>query len=396
MARILFAWELGAGMGHVAPYLPLIKKLRKNGHQVAFALRNLQFAETTLGAHQIPYFQAPVMLGKAKDEIKAPHTFAQILHNVGYENVDELAGLAKAWRQLFDQYRPDLILYDHSPTALLASRGLKCKKIILGTGFFIPPDVSPLPILRKQPKPDLAVLAADEKRIHANINQVLQRLGSAPIERISQLYEADEQVLLTFRELDHYIGRQGTKVNYWGISNPSMGIAPVWPKGEGKHIYAYLKPFNTIPALLHKLKQLQTPTLIYAPEVDNKIKKEFSCDTLHFVEAPLDLRKIANSCDVAITNANHATVITLLLAGIPQLLLPLHFEQSLVAENIERMGAGLSAPMRHPEGMAMKLQAVLTEPRFKEGARNFAKRYSKFNAVAMENLLFDRVSELAG
>lgn len=395
MARILFTWELGGGMGHVAPYLPLIEGLRQQGHTVAFVLRNLKFAESVLGVRGIPYFQAPVMLGNTPPEINPAHTFAQILNNVGYVDTDLLTGLTRAWRQLFESYKPDVILYDHSPTALLASRHLPCKKVVFGTGFFIPPNVDGIPILRDKPKPDPKALLADEKRILGNINQVLQRVGGPVIDRISQLYEADEQVLLTFREIDHFKVRQKQDVCYWGISRPNSGIDPVWPDAEGKRIYAYLKPFKTLPNLLQNLKDLRVPTLIYAPEVDKNIITKFASPMIRFARKPLDLNKVAASCDIAITNANHATVVTLLLAGIPQLLLPIQLEQSIVAHNIEQLGAGLSALHLRPDGMVAKLKALLNEPRYGEAARAFAAKYSAFDADKMEQFLLDRVLELA-
>lgn len=394
MARILFTWELGGGTGHVAPYIPLIEALRQQGHTVAFALRDLKFAESVLGSRNIPYFQAPVMLGKTLPEITPPHTFAQILNNVGYVNIDMLTGLARAWRQLFESYKPDVILYDHSPTALLASRDLPCKKVVFGTGFFIPPDVEQIPVLRNNPKPDQKALLVDEVRILDNINQVLQRLGSSAIERIPQLYEADEQVLLTFKELDHFKIRQKQDVKYWGISRPNSGVAPVWPDAEGKRIYAYLKPFKSLSNLLQSLKELAMPTLIYAPEVDKKLLSKFSSPMMRFAEKPLDLNKVAASCDVAITNANHATVVTLLLAGIPQLLLPIHLEQAIVAYNVERLGAGLAAPKLRPVGMLKKLRDLLEMPGYGEAARAFAAKYSAFDAEQMEQFLLDRVLEL--
>ena len=79
MARILFTWELGGGLGHVAPHLPLANGLRDKGHEVAFVLRDLRFAETSLSQHDLPYYQAPVVLRSAADRIPNIYTFAHFL-----------------------------------------------------------------------------------------------------------------------------------------------------------------------------------------------------------------------------------------------------------------------------------------------------------------------------
>ena len=395
MARILFTWELGGGMGHVAPYLPLAKGLRDKGHEVAFVLRDLQFAETSLGEHNFPYYQAPVVLQTVRNRIPTPHIFSQILHNVGYGNVELLTGLVKAWRELINAYRPDLILYDHSPTALLASRDMKCKKAVIGPGFFIPPDIKSLPLLREIPKPDGARLASDDARILANINQVLDRLGSKKIDRVSQLYDVGKQILTTFREMDTYHKvRPQEGLYYWGIGRSGLGSEPVWPTGGGKRIFAYLKPFKTLPALLQHLKQLNTPVIIYSPQLSDEIKQQYASNTLCFTSSPVDLDQTRSGCDIAITNGAHTTAATFLLAGKPQLLLPIYLEQAISAHNIEQTGAGLRSVSLEPQDMITKLQVLLDNPRCRLAAEAFAKQYADFDADAMEQKLIEHVDSL--
>ena len=395
MARILFTWELGSGMGHVAPYLSLANGLRDKGHDVAFVLRDLLFAEISLGQHDFPYYQAPVVLNAVDNKIPNVYTFSQMLHNVGYGNIELLTGLAKAWRQLFYSYRPDLIIYEHSPTALLASRAIECKKIVIGSGFFIPPDVTPLPVIRSHPEPNKAVLVADEARVLANINRVLNSLGSKPVDRIAQLYDVDEKILTTFKELDTYrTFRQQGDTSYWGISRSALGAAPVWPQGQGKCIYAYLQPFKHLPEFLQYLQQLKASIIIYAPGVSDAIKQEFTSQTLCFAQSPLDLEQVASSCDVAITNGNHTTTASFLQAGKPLLLLPVYHEQSIVAHNVERIGAGLVLLSHRPQEIITKLQVLMDNPRFRLAAESFAKQYTDFDVAIMEQRLIDHVDGL--
>lgn len=394
MARILFTWELGGGMGHIAPYLALIRGLRDKGHEIAFVLRNLRFAETTLGKDHIPYFQAPVLLAPVEDEIQNPHTFAQILHNVGYGNIELLTGMAKAWQQLFRVYQPDLVVFDHSPTALLAARTTDCKKIVIGPGFFIPPDVTPLPLLRTNPLPDMAVVASDEARILANINRVLSRLDQPPLARITQLYQADDTIFTTLKELDHYPQRKQNDNYYSGISRAGLGSEPVWPPAEGRRIFAYLKPFKTLPVLLQRLQQLNASVVIYAPEFSDAQRRQFASSTFHFSREPLDLEKTAHSCDLAITNCTHATNIFFLLAGKPLLLLPIYLEQVIQAHILENLGVARNVFSRQPQEMVNKLQELLDDPSYRLAAEDFAKRYCAVDAVLMEQQLIDRVERL--
>ena len=46
MARILFAWELGANLGHLGALVTLAKALRSRGHEAMFAVRDLAASAT--------------------------------------------------------------------------------------------------------------------------------------------------------------------------------------------------------------------------------------------------------------------------------------------------------------------------------------------------------------
>ena len=57
---------------------------------------------------------------------------------------------ADAWRQLLTLLNADLILADYAPTPLLAARCLQVPAVVLGTGFSVPPSVSPLPAFNRR------------------------------------------------------------------------------------------------------------------------------------------------------------------------------------------------------------------------------------------------------
>lgn len=47
MSTILFAWELGAGLGHLMQMRPLVHALLEQGHRVAAASKDLSLATQT-------------------------------------------------------------------------------------------------------------------------------------------------------------------------------------------------------------------------------------------------------------------------------------------------------------------------------------------------------------
>jgi hypothetical protein len=95
-----------------------------------------------------------------------------------------------------------------------------------------------------------------------NANHVLRRRGQPTLERLGQLYgEVDDVLLTTLAEFDHYPMR--TNVRYRGPWMLAGGESPEWPAGPGKRLYAYLKPFPSLPQLLTLLAQADCRSIIH-------------------------------------------------------------------------------------------------------------------------------------
>ena len=394
MATILVTWELGGGLGHLLPLEPLVRGLCDRGHRVVAALKDLSRAAGVFGRTGVSYLQAPFRLGRVSGHIQRPRTFAHVLHNVGFADAEELRTLAEAWRNLYEYVQPEVILFDHSPTALLAARGHPARRAVIGIPFACPPDVYPLPDLRPWLAGDAENLRRDEHRVSQRVNRVLAAWGEAPVEYVSQLYHpVDETFLTTFPELDHYPNRNGAE--YWGVWPVTGGAAPVWPPGDGKKVYAYLKPFPARGSLLALLSELRCPTLVYLDRSDPKLQKRFQSSTLSFARRRLDPAEVAQQCDLAILNAGHGTTAAMLMAGKPILQLPIYLEQTLNAAATARLGAGLSAGVTRPEEIAVKLMALLCSEDHAEAARRFAGRCAKFDLTRQVHNALRRIEELA-
>jgi hypothetical protein len=392
MARIAFAWELGGGMGHIVPYLQLFRDLKDRGHGIYLVLKHLRQADSLTAACGATCFQAPIKTWPSTDLIKTPLTYPHILHNSGFDDLGSLTGLVRGWRSLFNSIQPDLVVFEHSPTALLSARGFTFQKMLIGTGFTIPPPVYPLPNLRFWMKADPKVIQSQEDHTLAIINRLLETSHLPTLARLSDLFASERQVLKTFRELDPY--KQRENGNYYGTWIGPIGEEPVWPPGEGKKIFVYLKPFPTLPFLLTTLIDLKMPSIVYIETIGHKLRSKFNSSTLHLVDKPQDISKIAEQCDVAILNGTLNTTINLLLVGKPALHLPLYLEQYLTAYNIEKIGAGISEPTLKPDRMATGLKALLESSSFTDSAERFASRYASFNTQGQRQRLLGLIENM--
>ena len=394
MAKFLLAWELGRGSGHLVRMLPIIDELLQRGHQVYAAVKDIARAKEILPVGKIDLTRAPV-LDKPIKEIQPALTFAHVLHNVGFNDVGELRQRVNEWLHIYRQIQPDVIIFDHSPTALLASRAIQTRRVLLGSGFFCPPDCSPLPNLRPWIKAAMPQVLADEQRVLQLMNTILNELQLPPLDRITQLYsEADKTCLTTFKELDHY--RERTDARYWGAwTKAPGGEIPQWPAVEGKKIYAYLKPFPGLSDLLALLAELNQSTIISCDGIDPSIQRRFQSPNIRFSNHRLDLERVGQECDLGILNGNHGTTISLLLAGKPSFHVPITLEQAMLADAVRRMGAGLAASFDRPAEVNQRLRRMLLTTAFQESAINFQQRYATFQPQQSQAEMVSEIERLA-
>ena len=372
MAHMVMCWELGGDPGHVARMKPLAEALHRRGHRVSFILRDCLPADRLLDPQHFRWFQAPYQ-SEAVPRPKVPtRSLAEVMYNTGFHATRNLMGRLRAWRALYTLLEADLLVFDHSPTAMLAARGLHIPRIVLGTGFGIPPLTYPLPAFTATDAgPELTRI---EDQVATTVNAALRMHDVGPVSRLADIYSAEASVFFTYKELDHYAERDA--VDYWGATQQAAGVEPVWPNLKGRRVFAYLKPFETLPSLLTTLRDSGNPTLIYLGKGADDTRMQFQGGNLAFSDKPVDLARAVAEAELVICHSGHGAISAALLAGKPLLLLPLNMEQRMLSARVMEAGAGLAAPALAPDGMRQKFQRLMAEPAFTAAARGFAERYA--------------------
>lgn len=380
MSRILCVWELGADLGHIGPLAQLGVYLKTQGHEVVFALRDVSFAEKFLGPHDFKWFAAPMWQGGHAAGPTVPINYSDILLGSGYHNETSLLSLVKAWRSLYEAIAPDLIIFDFAPTALLAARGLGVPRVIVGTGFHTPPDKSPWPNFRVDipVAPDRFIDNAGV--VLETINRVLIKLNQPVLGAIHQLFDAEENFLCVFPELDHYSGR--SNANYCGpIFNHTMGVSPGWDSNTKKKIFIYAKSrYPQLATLIHQLSVMPHETLVYAPELPRPFIDRYQNTNVRFSDEPVRIEDVVGNCDLGICHGGTLTS-AFLLAGKPLLLLPMHAEQMLTARLVEKIGAGKAVFLTPTMDFSSTIQSLLTQSHWRENAQGFAKKYPNYTVT---------------
>ena len=442
MGTALIAWELGGGRGHLMQLGPIARGLAAKGHTVFAALRHLDRAEEVIGRGVVSLLAAPWAMTPVERQVTPPVTFAHIVHNMGWNDVAQLRGLCEAWRSLYALVEPDVVVFDFAPTGLLAARSMLrsspppqpsplstgergndveaprfagFKTGVIGSGFCVPPDEAGRPPRNLRPwvkaaHAEAKAMVEFEKAMVGRVNEMLAEYGAPPIERVTQVYgEVDEMFLATLPELDHYGVREG--VRYWGAVSGNVGSRAMdgdWPlpltpspeyRGEGKKVYAYLKNFPALEALLGALEGGEHDTVVVCDGVPAEVRKKFA-DARHvrFEDRPLDLRRVAREFDLAITNGGHGTTAAMLLAGVPVLLVPIHLEQGMLSRAAARnTGACVEGSHKDGEQLVRALNGMLEPGRFerlRDAARRFARKYDGLSESRQVGKMVARIEEL--
>lgn len=393
MARVAFAWELGGEFGHVMSCAGLAGGLELRGHRIAFMFRELRQLGVVPEARNYDIFQAPRSPREGQG-VETPASYADILLGCGFFHPRELEGLVRGWRSLLAGWKPDLVVADFAPTALIAARTLGLPCVTYGNGFFIPPRASPLPPFRVDTPIDPARVARADARALESVNTVLARLGSKPLARLADLFETREDFLCTFPELDHYGTRE--KSGYWGPRvRFDRGVEVAWPEGTGKRVFVYVKTDHPqLDELLDVICASPHRIVAYIPGLDDKRRERLASRRRLVAEKPVKLDRFIKTCDLVVCHAGEIAT-GALMHGVPTLNFPAHYEQYITARRLEQVGAGgWLAPNPAAGEIARGFNRMLDDPRFAASARAFAQRYPTFSPQEQRRRIVARIEEL--
>lgn len=391
MKNFLFAWELGANYGHLVRDRQVAERLRACGNNVFFAVRDTRIATEILAPYSFEFIQSPLPQSQARLD-RAPANYAELLLAEGWGDRLLLLGQVRAWLSLFALIKPDMIIADHAPTALLAAHiaGLNC--VAFGSGFEIPPSITPMPSIRPWESIPRSKLEQSEKLVLGRANAVSLELGGKQLARLLDIFP-EKQVLATFRELDHYGPREN--VTYTG-SIHGIGFAEklTWKNSGGPKIVAYLRiDQKATEATLAALADAGEETICIVPGLYQDQILKFASPCLSIYSRPQALDLLLTSADVMITYGGSGSIAEALLAGVPMILIPGMIEQYLGGRAVETLGAGiLLGEARDKNAILAAVRRILSDTTFRREAKSFSEKYRSYTparsvALATEVIL---------
>lgn len=381
MAKILFTWELGAYFGHLRRDAPIAQKLQDADHQILFAVRDTKIAAAVLLPLALDFVQAPVLMGKARLQ-RRPASYSELLLAEGYGQKEVLSGGVKSWLKLFDLYHPDVVVADHSPTALIAARVCKLPVVQIGCSFSIPPRNVPMPAFSVPSKLRSEVLLKSEALLVNRINSEIVSCGSsAKLLNMADLFDTDDALLMCFEALDHYGKRLETR--YLGpVFTSGETIDCRWESEKRVRIFAYLHAgVAGTDELLEALKETDAEVICVLTGIQGSYKTISS--HMRLFGSPVSLQFLLPQADLVVSNGGGSLCSQALLAGVPMLLMPGHMEQLLQSKCLEKIGAGRVIGFdRKISVVREEVRAISSNDECRFGAQKFSASHASFDPKA--------------
>ena len=339
MKRVLFVAELGSGFGHVRRLLPLARAARRAGHRAIFLVANpveaaladaADFAMLKAPDLSPPAPAAPPRGGPAFHA----RSFADILDRAGFGDAAVVTRAIEAWRRIIDDLRPDAAVCELSPYFCLATFGGSLPVLVTGYGFVLPPpDLASFPAIAggEACPPEI------EARALATVGHALGRIGRAQPQALPAIFAGRTHAVTGLDALDPYRAVRSRPAV--GPPGASAGIAA--PSGATDDVFGYLlgESRATLP-LLRALGASGARGRVYVRRPTSLERAAISGTNIAWLDAPVPMADALARARLAVHHGSMLTSEECLLAGRPQLVLPLYLEHLLTTRALLDMGVG--------------------------------------------------------
>jgi rhamnosyltransferase subunit B len=338
--KVLLAWELGGGRGHIRILGWTAETLRERGYEPVFAVRERDVIDTIqTSIKKATCLQAPIWPAFRDYSVAATAgiqaSFADIIGDLGLRIPDAVASMVGEWLALVESVRPAAVVADFAPACLLACRD-RVPSIAIGDGFTLPPATMEIFTQFENGPPKY-----DERDLVGSVNEGLRRTNGATVERLPEIFRADRHCAGSFVELDPYAQhRRIATVAPWVPDwNPAVST-------QRTEVFAYLGIYPPLLATLVEafryVVSAGIPVRLHIPSIDAATDAAFSGTGAIIEEEPVPFEDIHRRTRLAVSFGSFGFVSCGLAAGIPQIVLPVGMAMGCTAKAIQRLGTGRS------------------------------------------------------
>lgn len=365
--------EMGDDLGHLTNFYPLIIQLCNRGFTPYCIVKNLQKTTDFNWPEQVVFLQAPIYLSVQPST--PVYSFSDILLYKGYKSVNGITCLASAWNRLYKLIKPACVIFDHSPTALLALKQYSLPKFIYSNGFVTLPVDSPSLNLRSG-----NVLPANDplntsQQVIDIINEYLINHQEHKINTIGELYQSSQTVLIGYKDLDMYRTYRKNE-SYISFSNSDFGFDDPTTSTDlnDSYVFAYIKykaPHSEIA--IKTLKELNIKGICYYAGISKEQAKELSTENFLITNKPISIHKIIHQVKAIICHAGKGLVNNAIGYGLPMILMPTQLEQRWTTKTLEKKQCAVGIYREDDDSFAVeKIKKFFSNNHYEDYAKSLA------------------------
>jgi UDP:flavonoid glycosyltransferase YjiC (YdhE family) len=214
---------------------------------------------------------------------------------------------------------------------LTAAQG-RVPSISTGPGFQVSPaEADPLPRLGGGEP------GHDEAALLDTVDAELRSLGRNPLPRLAALFATDAPLIASFPELDPCRRTAATA----RFIAPGLDGVPQPGAGEGKEVFVYANSVLQANAPFWRaLAATRLPVRAHVPGSDTQLRTAIAALGIAVEPRPLPIDRVIARTRLCLNHGAHGIIATMLLGGVPQIMLPMDLEKRLHSDAVARLGLG--------------------------------------------------------
>lgn len=399
--RVAAVIELGSQWGHLLRMLPLMKRIGARGHHLLLAARDVEAARAAFSGSGAEVIEAPVVntdTSPRQGRAMPIECYAQLLDRNVFGDDSALREALRKWRKLLQAWRPDVIVTDFAPTALLAAHLHRIPVIQVAIGWESPPlDAEWLPVIHPPGRPSAVNARTLESGLLARINCICREANAPQLPSMSSLYAIGRQLLATWPESDHFAPRASGR--YIGpIYSDDYGTAVRWPAEQDayRRLLVYLSPDpRSLPLVQGLQRDSRVQVVAILPQLDRVTAIRASSPRVRIHSDPIRLADLMPTADLVVSNGGHGLMAIAMRAGVPMLTIPRNVEQALFVHRLEvNTGAVRSLlDLGMPDDWPRLCYAMANDQALQTAAQAMAQRYAEHHRDRAIDHVIDAVEE---
>lgn len=367
--RVLLANECGSGLGHYVRLAKLSRRLRARGAQTLLATHRLDDVHG-FAADFDAVAQAPVWPGlfaeRRRERLAPPANFADILAQLGFDEMRHVLANQLSWNTVFDHWRPDVTVADYAPGAVLAAKS-RCPSMQIGAPFCTPAlDGEVFPRFF----PGIEGAGGSERRLLAAIDEAMQVLQRPVPHTLADAIIADASLPAALPEFDPYRGCRKEP-----LLPPEVERAQTEAAGDGAAVFAYLAEWTQFnDTVMSAVATLGLPLKLYIPNLLPARREALSARGVKVADRHFSPAEVAAEARILVHLGGIGMSHMALLAGVPQVVLASDLEKALNAHALVSLdvATALNYSRLDVVGLCATVRAVHADARLGRRARALA------------------------